>query len=192
MAKISVLGNGMLYLEEGPIWVSKNELLWLYDRAVALPQGAVIVEIGSFFGRSSLALYTPDKLLICVDTFTGTEGDKSGDVAKTVPDVFDVFRRNVKAAKANLAVICGDSIEVSKCFANDSLDMVWIDGDHFHVYEDLVAWYPKAKGLICGHDYTWKCVQDQVGRFAKENALKIRLLDTELRKYSIWVLENGN
>ena len=55
MAKISVLGNGMLYLEEGPIWVSKNELLWLYDRAVALPQGAVIVEIGSFFGRSSLA-----------------------------------------------------------------------------------------------------------------------------------------
>lgn len=42
-------------------------------------------------------------------------------------------------------------------FANESLDFVYIDGDHKFKYvaEDLYEWFPKVKkgGIISGHDY---------------------------------------
>jgi hypothetical protein len=50
----------------------------------------------------------------------------------------------------------------SKCavdkFENESLDLVYIDGDHRFecVMIDILLWLPKIKigGYICGHDYT--------------------------------------
>jgi predicted O-methyltransferase YrrM len=51
----------------------------------------------------------------------------------------------------------GYSDEVAKLFEDESIDVVFIDGDHSEswVLRDLSAWVPKVKpgGLIAGHDY---------------------------------------
>lgn len=49
------------------------------------------------------------------------------------------------------------SNEAAQIFLNDSLDFVYIDGNHHYeaVLQDLKLWYPKVKqgGVIAGHDY---------------------------------------
>jgi predicted O-methyltransferase YrrM len=49
------------------------------------------------------------------------------------------------------------STDAAKEFADESLDFVYIDGNHdfSHVIEDLAAWSPKVKkdGIIAGHDF---------------------------------------
>jgi len=51
------------------------------------------------------------------------------------------------------------SEKAAKFFANGSLDLVFIDGDHSYemVKLDIELWLPKIKkgGIMCGHDYNW-------------------------------------
>lgn len=51
-----------------------------------------------------------------------------------------------------------DSMDAVKQFMDDSLDFVYIDGDHefAHVAEDIVHWAKKVRpgGIVAGHDYT--------------------------------------
>lgn len=55
-------------------------------------------------------------------------------------------------------LIKSTSTEAAPLFADDSLDFVYIDGDHRYeqVLEDLELWYEKVKpsGMLAGHDYT--------------------------------------
>lgn len=50
-----------------------------------------------------------------------------------------------------------DSVEAAATFADQSLDFVYIDGDHSlkGCRRDLEAWWPKVRpgGVIAGHDY---------------------------------------
>lgn len=59
----------------------------------------------------------------------------------------------------------------------ESLDFVYIDGDHSYeaVKKDLEAWYPKVKsgGMFCGHDYNYPDVERAVQEFAKSKGLKL-------------------
>jgi hypothetical protein len=47
-----------------------------------------------------------------------------------------------------------------QCFDDNSLDFVYIDGDHSYeaVALDITCWYCKVKrgGILCGHDYVEK------------------------------------
>jgi hypothetical protein len=56
----------------------------------------------------------------------------------------------------NGSIIKRYSIEASKTIDNESLDFVFIDGDHSYeaVKSDIIAWLPKVKkgGYIIGHD----------------------------------------
>jgi len=77
------------------------------------------------------------------------------------------------------------SEEAVKQFADKSVDMVFIDGEHIYegVKKDIKLWLPKAKKLICGHDYCdlWKPVQKAVEEsftdFTKEDSIWIKNLD---------------
>ena len=63
------------------------------------------------------------------------------------------------------------SMEAVKQFPDNSLDFVYIDGNHMFKYvaEDMCEWYKKVKkgGVLSGHDYTnteqlgprWKVIQ---------------------------------
>jgi hypothetical protein len=74
------------------------------------------------------------------------------------------------------------SVEASKSFEDESVDFVFIDGDHS--YEgcalDIKSWFPKIKvgGLLSGHDYRNERnygVQKAVHEFLGDRELRLGL-----------------
>ena len=80
-----------------------------------------------------------------------------------------IKRKTLKKALKypNLEIIVDTSINASKQFEKESIDFVFIDGDHSYesVKNDIKYWEPKVKenGLIIGHDYNWGNVARAVG-----------------------------
>ena len=132
-----------------PGWMSEVELYWLSQQA---KRHDSIVEIGSWKGRSSYALAKncPGRV-ICVDDFS-LGGTKRA------------FLKSMKSYLGKKAFLVEKtSLEAAK-MCNERVDMVFIDGSHDFesVRNDILAWLPNAKVLICGHDYFEKDVQKAV------------------------------
>ena len=72
----------------------------------------------------------------------------------------------------NLELIIDRSDNASKQFEKESIDFVFIDGDHSYesVKTDINCWTPivQEDGLIMGHDYNWGDVARAVGEKFKE------------------------
>jgi len=72
----------------------------------------------------------------------------------------------------NLKIIIDRSDNASKQFDKESIDFVFIDGDHSYksVKNDINCWEPKVQedGLIMGHDYNWGDVARAVGEIFTE------------------------
>jgi predicted O-methyltransferase YrrM len=164
-------------------WMSYWELNWLYDSVLQIPNGGLIVEIGAWKGRSTAALYTAmgnSKTVVTIDTWLGQPDlrDTAQREAKEI-DVFYIFIFNMALLgvnpgpyrKGNLGAqyLCMESVYAAPLFENNSISMLFIDGDHSKAGEDIDAWYGKVKsgGIICGHDWHWQCVYEAVSkRFA--------------------------
>ena len=120
----------------------------------------VMVEIGSYNGESLeiFRKYLPDTCKIfCIDPWE--EGFDDNDVAssftsmKTVETIFDkIFRKQKNVAKLKFY-----SDEVADIFANGSIDVLYIDGNHQYkaVKNDILTYMNKISndGIIAGHDY---------------------------------------
>lgn len=138
------------------------ELKWLYLAAQEMDS---IVEIGSWKGRSTDALLAGcEGTVWAVDHFKGSEIERNGkhrEAAKN--DISKIFLKNVGHHK-NLKLLKIDSLEAAKRFEDKSIDMVFIDGGHEYgeVKADIEAWLPKAKKLICGHDYFYNDIRRAV------------------------------
>lgn len=71
------------------------------------------------------------------------------------------------------------SAEAASLFDDESLDFVYIDGDHSYkfIHEDMTLYYPKVKkdGLFSGHDYRGYApgVIAAVNEFCKKNFLDL-------------------
>lgn len=126
------------HIDREGMGVFDDELQWLYDTAVSMKS---VVEIGSFHGRSTYAL-----LKACKGTVHSIDNDYDKGRA--------ILRYNLSGF-GNVVFNVLDSVEASKNFKDESIDMVFIDGDHSYpkVKLDIQAWFPKAKKVICGHDY---------------------------------------
>lgn len=135
-------------------WTTPNELAWLYFVAQEMDS---IVEIGCWMGRSTDALLAGCKGTVwAVDHFKGSKTEReAGHQRAKREDIGKIFLKNVGYHK-NLKLLKMDSLEAVKRFEDKSIDMVFIDGGHTYeeVKTDIKAWLPKAKNLICGHDYT--------------------------------------
>ena len=90
------------------------------------------------------------------------------------------------------------SADATRLIANDSLDFVYIDGNHTHesVAEDIFLYYPKVKegGLLSGHDYDYKSVKKAVDEFVGRENLKLHIEDMgpgqfsdKGKKYDWWI-----
>jgi len=163
-----------------PGWMSERELTWLAMRA---QECNIIVEFGSFYGRSTRALAdNTDGVVYAVDPWNGDYPDESGVALKAVNTyVMPQFVRNLEDHIANDKVfpVRGYSFNfVMKC----SVDMVFIDGDHR--YESVKKDILKAQellrdgGIICGHDYNhplWtgvnKAVHELLGKVQVEDTI---------------------
>ena len=134
-----------------------------------LKNGDTFVEIGSWLGKS--AIYTGNKIKqrnLKVNFYTIDLFDisimkeepylRTLDVVKE-NKVYETFLENIEPLKEYITSIKGDSKEVYKQFKDESIDYLFIDGDHNHegFSQDIKLWYPKVKfgGIFSGHDYIW-------------------------------------
>jgi predicted O-methyltransferase YrrM len=105
----------------------------------------IVVEVGSFQGVSSQVIALYCKELNCIDPWAWSS-------CKIAEKMFDSILKDYP----NINKIKLFSTEASKMFKDQSLDIVYIDGDHSHaaVMEDIKHWLPKVKegGYIAGHD----------------------------------------
>jgi len=113
-----------------------------------------IVEVGCWVGDTTKELLKTCKEVYVVDTFKGSEGDRTAVLAEN-RDIHKEFTENV-GNPDNLRVLKGDSIEVAKSFNGNKVDMVFIDAGHEYeeVIADIDAWMPKCTKVISGHDYS--------------------------------------
>ena len=141
-----------------------------------LPSGSHVAELGTFQGRSCVAIATALPLggiLFCVDTFEGTILSPG----QSRPPSADVVQTNLAALNANLArfgvadrvrVFISTTHAAASRFAPDSLGLLFIDAGHDYknVRQDLIDWYPKLApgGFLVCDDYVpeWPGVQQAI------------------------------
>jgi len=139
----------------------------VYDKEIeSLKNGSVIVEVGCWLGKSSCYLASKIKesekkiKLFCVDIWDYTDDDPYYFSFKEEhPDLFQEFQSNISKLGFSKIIkpLQGASAMVSQTFHDESIDFIFLDGNHNSPFidEDLKFWYPKLKfgGCIAGHDY---------------------------------------
>lgn len=145
-----------------------TERILLYRLGKNLPDGSILVEIGSYHGGSSRflahAAETNNSILFCVDTW------KSDAMTIDHKDTYDEFTRNMSGLFQHVVPLRGYSSEIAQDFDRE-IDLLFIDGDHSYdgCQADVLAWFPHlAKGAVMVfHDYSWakgvrRVVEDMV------------------------------
>ena len=115
---------------------------------------------------------------------------KSGDLRskhgwKDYNDNLLLARRRVRAYTWHAHVHITSTHMASELFEDNSLDFVFIDGDHSYdgCFEDMVDWYPKVRegGIFSGHDYDYHPegmdiqVTQAVDKFTEDNNLPFKV-----------------
>lgn len=126
----------------------------LFRLARGLPDGAQIVEIGSFKGGSACcfgaAIQGTNARLHCVDTF---RSDAMSDTERQ--DTYDMFMANTKPYADRITVHRGLSTAVVGDF-DPPIDLLFVDGDHSWegVTADLAHYVPLMRdgGILVMHD----------------------------------------
>ena len=146
-----------------PGWFD-DELAEVYRHAVTRAvDGSRFVEVGCYLGRSTTFLIDEMRrqgkriTLWIVDNFSGI----SPEHAHLYPEKshLTAFLNNLPDCHGlNVNVHPGESVDIAKQFANDSLDFVFLDADHSYeaVMADIIVWLCKVKpgGILTGDDYS--------------------------------------
>ena len=114
-----------------------------------------------------------------------------GTVAKNQKDMDNIFYKVMKEVgeNDNVEILKGMSDDMCLLIENDSIDWLYIDGNHEYefVLKDLYNFYPKVKkgGYINGDDYTWKnpkgvtTVKKAVNDFTKKMGLNAQIFGNQ-------------
>lgn len=158
--------------KKGPYEISgdRNELARLFGD-LGLKKGA---EIGVEQGKFTKILFdaNPGAHISAIDAWAAYKGYRD-HVSQEKLDGFKQATEELLNGY-NVEIIKGYSMDVVKNFEDESLDFVYIDGNHdfINVAQDIYHWHQKVKkgGIVSGHDYRrgstahgWKCdVKDVV------------------------------
>lgn len=146
-----------------PGYMPEQDLIYISELAAQVPENGIIVELGSYKGRSAVAWASschPSVTVYCVDTFVYL------DLAE--PDFFEEFKENTKEYP-NIVPIRGWSpmlIDFPKC----KIDLFFNDGTHANPYDwnnfEYFMGRIKRGGILAGHDYdpAWPDVITNVKR----------------------------
>ena len=138
-----------------------------------LPDNVSMVEIGCYFGESTLAWENSDKIkqIYAVDKWEDhyDKNDLSSERGN-MKEVEAIFDKNI-CNKPKIIKIKAASVDACTKFKPNSIDFIYIDGSHTYedVSADIKAWTPilKNKSILAGHDYNnvnvCKAVNDNLG-----------------------------
>ena len=136
--------------------VSVKEGRLLYK--LAKEYKGVIVEIGSWKGYSTIWLAKGSQAGECVkvctiDPHTGSEVHREMyGVVGTYPELIENI---TKANVGNIVVpMVMTSEQAEKQWGDLPIELLWIDGDHEDIENDIIRWYPHLSlgGIIALHD----------------------------------------
>jgi hypothetical protein len=163
----------------------------LYKKAILPVKNGIIIEIGVYGGASILPIedicLTNNNKIYGIDPWE----DQNFSIVNglpVAPERIAEMTKNLKYARLNLEDIIAElnyknitllkstsKIEINK-FENNSVDLVFIDGDHSYnfVYNDMSSWIEKIKPgcTLCGDDFGWATVKAAVVDFCNKNKLK--------------------
>lgn len=157
-------------------WLFEAETVLLYELARKADPKGVIVEIGSWKGKSSVCMAKGAEAgtkvkIYAIDPHIGSEEHQAG--GKKVW-TFDIFKENIKrmGVENGVEAIVNTSVAAAKDF-DKPVSMIFIDGAHDFdsVKEDFLTWFPKVieGGVIAFHDCSWcegprRCVREALFR----------------------------
>ena len=165
--------------DEIPGWLSEDEAITLFELAGSLPgHHSVVVEIGSWLGKSSLVIAKGLKkngegVLYCIDPFNA-DGDEawttvySNIAAQQKLPLQEQFVSNMKRHRTfdDIKVLAGYSTDFADKFSHP-IDLLFIDGNHEFeaVLQDYEQWSPLIKpgGIIAFHDVVLEENRDPEG-----------------------------
>ncbi|HEX9380891.1 MAG TPA: class I SAM-dependent methyltransferase [Gaiellaceae bacterium] len=134
-----------------PGWLTDEEGEALYDLARACAGKGVIVEIGSWKGKSTVCLGLGTKAGAAVPVYAV---DPHADYR------FGDFKKNVE--RAGIAELVRPVPSLSQAAADEfhePIELLFVDGSHEYdlVLEDFEKWVPKVVdgGWVAFHDTTW-------------------------------------
>lgn len=173
-------------------WFDPITSKWYSNKIKNIKNGK-IVEIGVFGGASILS--TADICIQNNNTIYGIdpweqminmngEDVEEGERLEKAQERLRAHRLNLEKIikKLNYTHInlikglSGDPAVVDG-FEDNSLDLVFIDGNHSYkgCLSDLVLWEPKLKksGILVGHDWHLKSIRKAANEFCKEHSFKL-------------------
>jgi len=130
-----------------PLMVLRSEEAFeLFCRAKKIPMGGTYLEIGSWWGGS----------LICVNEAAKLTGQTVNLIA-IESNIKPELLMNMKSIP-NLRLIRMESDYAANKIEDDSIDLMFLDGNHDYkqAARDILNYWPKLKigGILLGHDYT--------------------------------------
>ncbi len=143
-------------------WLTDAQAERLYERAAAVPADGRIVEIGSFRGRSTIALARgarPDVEVVAIDPHLGSDRGPQEIAARPELGASDheVFNTNLGRAGVADRVRHVRELSADALGAVDgAIDLLWIDGAHRYgpARSDIVTYGARvpAGGVMVIHD----------------------------------------
>lgn len=143
-------------------WLTEGQARLLFDTAAAVPVDGTIVEIGSFRGRSTIALAMgahPSVRIVAIDPHAGNDrGPQEIDgFAAEAEDDHQIFLANLDAAGVR------ERVQVVRRFSGEAhddvegpVDLLWVDGAHRArpAHEDMRRWGDRVRpgGRMLVHD----------------------------------------
>jgi len=121
------------------------------ERLASLAHDADVLEIGAYYGRSTIALASVAKVVHSIDPHRGGPDD--------APDTLPSFLENLRShgVRNNVVVHVGLSTDVLPLVRADSFDVVFVDAMHQRPEVDvdltLAARCVRAGGWLAMHDY---------------------------------------
>jgi len=148
-------------------YMADSELKWLAEQAT---KSKIIIEIGSWHGKSSRALadnLPEDGRLYCVDHWDGSAVERdTNHVSARLNDGDHAFMEfcdnmvdHIQSGKVVPIRMSSKNAAAwfKKNFGLMSIDLIFIDAGHIYeeIKEDINLWTPLTKigGVISGHDY---------------------------------------
>lgn len=184
-------------------WMSKSELAIIRYWAKNIPQNGVVVELGSFMGKSAVCWAThchPSVKIYCVDKFEEEYTPKnliSSIADPTNPDiphnnitynVYKSFLENTKQYK-NIIPLRGTLPKIE--YLGDYVDLLFVDLSHKNpVDRESIAFfepYMKNNSIICGHDYCVEFPDVKENAHALANAYQTSL--NIIPNTSLWLVK---
>ena len=153
-------------------FLTDPEIDFLYTTAKNLEGTGVIVEIGSWKGKSTACLGRGSLAGSRVKIFA-VDPHANSYVHRDFQeeDTFQEFLSNVKNANAESVVmpVRKTSEEAVRGWEGEKIGFLWIDGDHTYpmVKKDLELWWPHVidGGVVAFHDSTCEGVKQLMNEF---------------------------